>query len=91
MPSRRGVLCHITSLPTGDMASGLRFIDWLSAQGFDAWQILPLTPPDRFGSPYASPSAFAGWPELSHLEKYVDLNKEAYWLEDWALYSAIKE
>jgi 4-alpha-glucanotransferase len=73
------------------MASGLRFIDWLSAQGFDAWQILPLTPPDRFGSPYASPSAFAGWPELSHLEKHVDLNKEAYWLEDWALYYAIKE
>ena len=57
------------------------FIDWLSAQGFDAWQILPLTPPDRFGSPYASPSAFAGWSELSHLEKHVDLNEETYWIE----------
>ena len=91
MSSRRGVLCHITSLPTGDMASGLRFIDWLSARGFDAWQILPLTPPDRFGSPYASPSAFAGWPKLCHQEIFGDLNEETYWLEDWALYCAIKK
>lgn len=91
MSKRRGVLCHITSLPTGDMASGQRFIDWLSEKEFDAWQMLPLTPPDRLGSPYASPSAFAGWTELSYQEKYVELVEEEYWLEDWALYSAIKK
>ena len=91
MPNHRGVLCHITSLPTRDMASGQRFIDWLSEKKYDAWQMLPLTPPDRLGSPYASPSAFAGWTELSYQEKYVELVEEEYWLEDWALYSAIKK
>ena len=73
------------------MASGQRFIDWLSEKKYDAWQMLPLTPPDRLGSPYASPSAFAGWTELSYQEKYVELVEEEYWLEDWALYSAIKK
>jgi 4-alpha-glucanotransferase len=91
MSKGRGVLCHITSLPSGDISSGPRFIDWLSKKRFDVWQILPLTPPDRFGSPYASPSAFAGWSELNHEERICDLSQESYWLEDWALYSAIKK
>ena len=91
MSKGRGVLCHITSLPSGDISSGPRFIDWLSKKGFDVWQILPLTPPDRFGSPYASPSAFAGWSKLNHEERICDLSQESYWLEDWALYSAIKK
>ncbi len=90
MSKGRGVLCHITSLPSGDISSGPRFVDWLSKEGFDVWQILPLTPPDRFGSPYASPSAFAGWPRLNHEKGIGDLSEESYWLEDWALYSAIK-
>ena len=90
MSKGRGVLCHITSLPSGDISSGPRFVDWLSKEGFDVWQILPLTPPDRFGSPYASPSAFAGWPRLNHEKGIGDLSEEGYWLEDWALYSAIK-
>ena len=90
MSKGRGVLCHITSLPSGDISSGPRFVDWLSKEGFDVWQILPLTPPDRFGSPYASPSAFAGWPKLNHEKGIGDLSEEGYWLEDWALYSAIK-
>ena len=91
MSKPRGVLCHITSLPTGDMGSSMRFIDWLSENEFDAWQMLPLTPPDRLGSPYASPSAFAGWTELSDQEKFVELVDEEYWLEDWALYCVIKK
>jgi 4-alpha-glucanotransferase len=91
MSKGRGVLCHITSLPSGDISSGPRFVDWLSKEGFDVWQILPLTPPDRFGSPYASPSAFAGWPKLNHEKGIGDLSEEGYWLEDWALYSAIKK
>ncbi len=28
------------------------------------WQVLPLGPPDRYGSPYKSRSAFAAWPGL---------------------------
>ena len=91
MSKGRGVLCHITSLPSGDISSSPRFVDWLSKEGFDVWQILPLTPPDRFGSPYASPSAFAGWPKLNHEKGIGDLSEEGYWLEDWALYSAIKK
>lgn len=61
---RAGVLCHITSLPgsaaTGTLgADALRFLDWLADAGFSIWQMLPLNPPDRFGSPYHSGSLFA--------------------------------
>ena len=29
-----------------------RFVDWLEAAGQSWWQVLPLGPPDEFGSPY---------------------------------------
>lgn len=56
---------HITSLPSpygiGDLGEeAYRFIDFLKSSGQKIWQILPLTIPDLLGSPYASPSAFAG-------------------------------
>ena len=60
-----GVVCHITSIPT-DIGPGTlgaparRFIDHLAAMGARYWQVLPVNPTDRFGSPYAGPSAFAG-------------------------------
>ena len=60
----KGVLCHLTSLPEVSLDGALQFLDWLKANRFDAWQMLPLTPPDKHGSPYASPSAFAAWPKL---------------------------
>jgi 4-alpha-glucanotransferase len=54
--------------------------------------VLPLTPPDRHGSPYASPSAFAGWPgylaaprasvSASRLADFRERN--GYWIDDWA-------
>ncbi|DAC47524.1 MAG TPA: 4-alpha-glucanotransferase, partial [Candidatus Poseidoniales archaeon] len=53
--------------------------------------MLPLTPPDEHGSPYASPSAFAAWPELMQSEGAPSMEEEEDWLEDWALYAAIKE
>jgi 4-alpha-glucanotransferase len=60
-----GVLLHVTSLPDGRLGpSAYRFVDWLAAAGQSWWQVLPVTPPDRFGSPYASPSAFAAWSGL---------------------------
>ncbi|MFA6391294.1 MAG: 4-alpha-glucanotransferase [Patescibacteria group bacterium] len=65
MKRQSGILLHITSLPSpygiGDLGKeAFRFIDFLSMSGQSIWQILPLTIPDSIGSPYASPSAFAG-------------------------------
>lgn len=64
MPPGRGVLCHITSLPCGSGKGHIgepaeRFIDFLADSGLTYWQMLPLSPVDEFGSPYAGTSAFA--------------------------------
>lgn len=89
MAQNVGVLCHITSLPNG-LEDGERFIDYIVNYGANAWQMLPITPPDEHGSPYASPSAFAAWDNLGKSDQ-VDLSEESYWLEDWLLYEKIKE
>lgn len=62
---KSGVLMHITSLPSpfgiGVMGtSAKKFAEKIKSMGFSIWQVLPLNPPDRFASPYASESAFAG-------------------------------
>jgi 4-alpha-glucanotransferase len=60
-----GVQLHPTSLPGGRLGPEARaFVDWLAAAGQSWWQMLPLGPPDRYGSPYKSASAFAAWPGL---------------------------
>src|SRR5215510_15517975 len=62
--SRRacGVLLHVTSLPGGRLGrEAYEFVDWLVEAGQAWWQVLPLNPPDAFGSPYTSSSAFATW------------------------------
>jgi 4-alpha-glucanotransferase len=57
-----GILLHPTSLPSGKLdREAYRFVDWLAAAGQSYWQILPLGPPDEYGSPYRSASAFAAW------------------------------
>ena len=58
-----GILCHLTSLPDPNLGENgaLKFCDFLEKMGIGVWQMLPLHPPDRFGSPYSSTSAFAGW------------------------------
>ena len=43
--------------------------------------MLPITPPDQYGSPYSSPSAFAGWNVLVKGEKLNDMPNEEYWLD----------
>jgi len=48
------------------------FVDWLAAGRQRWWQMLPLGPPDGSGSPYNSPSAFAGSAGLVSLEDLVD-------------------
>ena len=83
-----GVLLHPTSLPAGRLdREAYRFVDWLAAAGQSWWQMLPLGPPDEFGSPYRSPSAFAASPALlakpdarvtaAEIEDFVA--RHAYW------------
>ncbi len=86
------MLLHASSLPGGRLgAEAFAFIDWLVEAGQTWWQVLPLTPPDEHGSPYASPSAFAGWPGLlarpdapvTPSEEAEFRDRAAYWIEDW--------
>ncbi|MBX3130254.1 MAG: 4-alpha-glucanotransferase [Polyangiaceae bacterium] len=70
---RAGVLAHLTSLPGpvdhGDLGPpALKFVDWLKRAGQTWWQMLPVVPPGYGGSPYGSPSTFAGSPALVSLE-----------------------
>ena len=59
------MLMHISSMP-GKYACGvfgeetLHFIERIADMGFSYWQVLPFNPTDPSGSPYCSPSAFAG-------------------------------
>ena len=66
-------------------------MDWLAEAGQGWWQMLPLGPPDRHGSPYKAASAFAAWPGLlaepsapvSREEELDFREREAAWIEDW--------
>ena len=91
-----GILLHPTSLPGGRLGSeAYRFVDWLAAAGQSWWQVLPLGPPDEFGSPYRTNSAFAAWPGLlaepdapvssAELEDFVA--RHPYWVAEWARFS----
>jgi 4-alpha-glucanotransferase len=93
---RAGVLLHVTSLPGGRLGrEAFRLVDWLADAGQSWWQVLPLTPPDRHGSPYASPSAFAAWPGLlarprarvSAAQIAGFRERNAYWIDDWARFA----
>jgi 4-alpha-glucanotransferase len=88
-----GILLHITSLPGGRLGrEAHRFVDWLADAGQSWWQVLPVSPPDRFRSPYKSASAFAGWRGLLgaprarvSVTEILDFReRQAYWIEDWA-------
>ncbi len=98
-----GVLLHPSSLPgpgaTGTLGEAAhRFVDFLAAAGFGYWQMLPLGPPDRYGSPYQAASAFAGDPALLAPDpgpgpepEFVDfLDASRHWLDDYALYRVIQ-
>jgi 4-alpha-glucanotransferase len=71
-----GVLLHATSLPgqyaAGDLGpAAFGFADWLALGHQSWWQLLPVGPPGTGGSPYDSPSSFAGSPWLISLERLV--------------------
>ena len=88
-----GILLHPTSLPGGRLGDeAYRFVDWLAAAGQSWWQMLPLGPPDEFGSPYRTTSAFAATPALladpkaavsaDEIEEFVA--RRPYWAGAWA-------
>jgi 4-alpha-glucanotransferase len=92
LPRSSGVLAHLTSLPGGRLgAEAFRFVDWLEAAGQSWWQVLPLGPPDRYGSPYKARSAFAASPALlgsprspvSQAERIEFRQRSGWWVEDW--------
>jgi 4-alpha-glucanotransferase len=88
-----GILLHPTSLPNGVLDhEAYRFVDWLAAAGQRWWQVLPLGPPEGItGSPYMSPSAFAGSPELiadrtatvTRTDATEFRARNSYWVDDW--------
>ncbi|MDQ3809001.1 MAG: 4-alpha-glucanotransferase [Chloroflexota bacterium] len=74
---RSGVLLHPTSLPSrfgiGDLGPAARdFLDYLARARQTLWQVLPIGPTGFGDSPYASPSAFAGNPNMISPELLVD-------------------
>jgi 4-alpha-glucanotransferase len=96
LPRSAGVQLHPTSLPAGRLGrEAYAWVDWLAQAGQTWWQMLPLGPPDRYGSPYKSRSAFAAWPGLlespaapvSKAEELDFREREAAWIEDWAAFS----
>src|SRR3954447_9171547 len=87
-----GVQLHPTSLPGGRLGpDAYTFVDWLQEAGQSWWQMLPLTPPDRYGSPYKSPSAFAAWPglladpdaEVAAEEEADFRERQGEWVDGW--------
>ena len=87
-----GILLHPTSLPDARIGrDARRFVDWLQRAGQSWWQVLPLGPPDEFGSPYQPRSAFAASPALLErprarvAQAEVDSFRERqlYWARDW--------
>jgi 4-alpha-glucanotransferase len=96
-----GILLHPTSLPRGVLDDdAYRFVDWLAAAGQSWWQVLPLGPPEGLtGSPYMSPSAFAGSPRLlaapkarvTAAEAADYRQRNAYWIDDWLAYGGSLE
>ena len=91
-----GILLHPTSLPSGKLdREAYRFVDWLAAAGQSWWQVLPLGPPDEFGSPYRSPSAFAASPRLlarpearvTTVEVEDFVARHPFWAGNWARFA----
>ena len=96
-----GILLHPTSLPNGVLdAHAYAFVDWLASAGQRWWQVLPLGPPEGLtGSPYMSPSAFAGSPgllakpgaDVTDAEADAFRERNAYWIDDWLDWAAENE
>jgi 4-alpha-glucanotransferase len=91
---------HITSLPSGRLGrEAFRFVDWLADAGQSWWQLLPLGPPDRRGSPYKARSAFASWPgflssprtSVTRAEASDFRARQAYWIRGWERFGTVED
>jgi 4-alpha-glucanotransferase len=91
-----GIFLHPTSLPGGKLGDeAFRFVDWLEEAGQSWWQVLPLGPPDDYGSPYRAASAFAASPLLladrraavSQAEVEAFVARHPYWIGEWARFA----
>src|ERR1700755_2627639 len=96
LPRSSGVQLHPTSLPSGRLGpDAYAWVDWLASAGQTWWQMLPLGPPDKHGSPYKSASAFAAWPGLlaepsapvSESERDAFRSRAADWIDDWIAFA----
>lgn len=74
------MLLHVTSAPGaagGDLGPAAHaFVDFLAAAQQSWWQVLPLSPPGKGGSPYSTTASMAGNPALVAIEPLV----QAGWL-----------
>lgn len=98
-----GVLLHPTSLPSGILDDdAYRWLDLMASAGLSVWQVLPLGVPQENLSPYQCYSAFAMNPALLIESAYQNpdhsnsdyknwLNKEEYWIHDYALFISLKQ
>jgi 4-alpha-glucanotransferase len=93
-----GVLLHLSSLPPGAaLDEACRFATRIADAGFRVWQLLPVGPSADGGNPFAPASACAGDPSLLQSQGAIDAaeyarfrDENADWLEDWALFAALK-
>lgn len=102
---RSGVLLHPTALlqpghPGALGSAALRFIDWLAEAGFGVWQVLPLGPTGRDGSPYWTRSDQAGNALLVDPKVEPPGGADAFeqwcadqrqWLDDYVLFEALAQ
>jgi 4-alpha-glucanotransferase len=100
LPRSSGIQLHITSLPDGRLGrDAYRFVDWLAEAGQSWWQVLPLGPPDRRGSPYKARSAFAAWPgflgapraRVSRAEVTDFRERQGYWVRGWERFGTVED
>jgi len=76
---RSGVLLHITSLPSANLGQdAYRFVDFLHHVGVSIWQMLPLGPTHKEGSPYQCLSAHAANINLIS----IDILKQQSWANE---------
>lgn len=91
---RCGILLHPSSL--ADMEEAYPFMDFLDSSGQSYWQMLPINPVMREGSPYKCYSAFAA--DTRYISKHkvqydykTFIEENTHWLNDYALFRSLKK
>lgn len=87
MQRASGVMLHISSLPNlhgfGTIGKeAFEFVDFLNECGFKYWQILPINPTNKSGSPFQSYSVFAGNISFIDLTPFLTKKENNSFLEE---------